>query len=722
MNLAIIWHMHQPLYRQPGSHVAKLPWVRLHAVKDYLHMAQVLARYPQVHATFTLTPSLTAQLLDYASGQLTDPLMQLAGQSCFSPDDKHYLLNLCFSINEAIIRQFPRYLEILERRHLARLNLDYFSTQTWRDLLVWFNLAWTDPNLLENDPVLAGLVQKGGDFSIDDARSLMQRHVDIMAQVLPLYRQLAQTGQLELITVPYFHPILPLLVDSDSARRPSPGIPVPQPRFRAQEDARAQLQWAIQSHTGQIGQPPAGLWPSEGAVSPEMLPLVAEVGLRWLATDEAILGKSLDIYFERDESGQVLRGDLLYRPWRVTTPKGDLTLLFRDHELSDLIGFVYQRLPGAQAAEDMIVRLERIDRAFGNADDALITLILDGENAWEYYEHNGDIFLSELYRRLSEHPHLRPVTPTEHLTQHPPAQSLSHLATGSWIMGDFSTWMGDPEHVLAWSHLRDLRQAYVRWRKAQAPAPQHVRAVQSLLFAAEGSDWFWWYSHRNNSDQNALFDQLFRDYLMAAYRAMGQKAPQALLQPIAGDASQLQGPRSQLTPRLLALPDPERHWQGAALIRPAASTGAMQQAGGVITALRYANNHETLFLRVEVAAPIAHFSLVLQLDSPRGRYELHLGQTQETPFLFHLQGDARINLGPIPFAVNDSVAEFAVPLAKIGADLAQSDDTSCTLFLRSAAGTLERLPASGAAPLHWATPQRHTQMPKDKMNEAMTSR
>jgi len=696
MNLAIIWHMHQPLYRQPGSDVAILPWVRLHAVKDYLHMAQVLARYPQIHATFTLTPSLAEQLEDYASGKLVDRLMQLAGQAFFSPGDKSYLLDMCFSINwDNIIRRYPPYEAILNRRHLALLNADYFSTQTYRDLLVWFNLAWTDPNLLESDPFLASLIKKGENFTLDEAQRLIQIHLDIIGQVLPTYRKLSDAGQLELITVPFFHPILPLLVDSRIARRPSPGLPTPEPPLLAEEDAREQLRWAVAKHAAVIGKKPAGLWPSEGAVAPEILPLAADAGLQWLATDEAILGESLKIYFERDESGMVKRGDLLYHPWRLGAAQDNLTIIFRDHGLSDRIGFVYQHLPGAQAAEDMIVRLERIARAFGKRQDALITIILDGENAWEYYEHNGDIFLNELYRRLGEDADLQAVTPSEHLAQFPPADTLQDMASGSWIMGDFTTWIGDPEHLEAWSRLRDLHEAHDLWRKETRPDAQTLREVQNYLFAAEGSDWFWWYSHRNSSDQDALFDELFRDYLAAAYRAMAITPPPEIATPITGMPQQPRAPRHFITPHLVAAPDPSRHWADAEVIRPTASGGTMQQAGGVVQAVRYGNDSNNFYIRVELATPVASFTLTLHLQTAGGMYVIRLGQKQGTAFLFRQENGSQVNVGPVASALAERLVEFAIPLAQIGLDLKTESAGTFFLTLRSASGQDERFPVSG---------------------------
>ncbi len=702
MNLAIIWHMHQPLYRQPGSDVAILPWVRLHAVKDYLHMAQVLAAHPDMRVTFTLTPSLAEQLEDYVAGRLTDRLMQLADRAWFSPDEKQYLLDMCFSINPAIIAQHPPYQAILDRRHLARLNPDYFAVQTYRDLLVWFNLAWTDPNLLEKDDFLAGLVQKGGDFSVADAQKLMAKHREIMGQVLPTYRDLVEKGQLELITVPFYHPILPLLVDSRIAQRPSPGLPIPDPPFQAPEDARTQIQWAVEKHARIIGRKPAGMWPSEGAVAPEILPMAAAAGLTWLATDEAILGESLGVYFDRDESGLVRRGDLLYHPWRVTTPQGDLTMIFRDHDLSDRIGFVYQHLPAAQAAEDMIVRMERIARAFGGREDGLITVILDGENAWEYYEHNGDPFLHALYDRLSAHPDLTPVLPSDHFAQHPPTDTIDHLASGSWILGDFTTWMGDPEHIAAWSRLRDLRDAYAAWVDEIRPEPAKRHLVQHHLFAAEGSDWFWWYSHRNSSAQDALFDQLFRDYLAAAYRGMDLLPPEELVQPITGMAQQPPPPRRFFTPRLTASPDPSLHWAQAQVIRPQLSTGAMQQAGSIVQAVRYGNDANLLYLRVELAAPLANFALDVHLRSKGGAYLVRLGRGQSTAFLLRLENGSEVNIGPVNTASGDKLAEFAIPLRQLGVDLSQETALFFHLTLTGAAGDVARFPHTGEAALELA--------------------
>ncbi|NOZ73742.1 MAG: glycoside hydrolase [Chloroflexi bacterium] len=666
LHVAIIWHMHQPYYRQPGTSLALLPWVRLHATKDYLHMAEVAAVYPDVHVTFTIVPSLAEQLADYARGELQDRLMVLAKQPYFSPDDKRYLLNICFSIDwQNVIRRYPPYAFLLDRRHLALLNPDYFSDQTYRDLIVWFSLAWTDPNLLEKDENLRELVRKGRNFSIAEAVALLEQQRQLISQILPRYRRLQEEGQMELITVPYFHPILPLVVDTDIGRRPTPGLPVPKPPFRAPEDAQAQIDEAVALHQQKFGELPRGLWPSEGAVSPEILPLVAAAGIRWLASDEAILGRSLGVFFERDRNGLVTRPEQLYRPYRVPFPGGELIMVFRDHHLSDRVGFTYQGLGGEQAAEDMIVRLKQIHHALRHqSSPGLVSIILDGENAWEHFEHNGDVFLHALYRRMQDDPDLQAVTVSEHLQQVPPTHTLDTLASGSWIRGDFSTWIGDPEHIEAWSRLRDVRNAYQHWKESQ-PAPEKVQEVQRYLWAAEGSDWFWWYSRYNTSDQDALFDQAFLDLLAAAYNTMGLAPPAGALTPIQGLQERLQAPTIMLTPQLTAQPDPREQWTQAQVIQAEGRGGTMQQAGGLVQGLRYGNDMHNLYLRLECTQPVSQHHIEINLKTPGGDYHVSLGRKQSTAFLYRQENGLRVSLGPVKTALAGTILEVALPLSRL---------------------------------------------------------
>ena len=428
--VALVWHMHQPYYKDSQSGEYLLPWVRLHAVKDYLHMAEVLAAHPGVHVTFNLVPSLVEQLLEYASGQAQDRFQTLGLQESWTAEEKAFLLANCFSINwDNIIRRYPRYWQLLQLRQQAPNEALLFTDEYFRDLVAWFNLAWIDPNRLEQDPLLRQLVEKGVGFSIDDVRSILGKHREIMGQILPLYRHLEAAGQLELIVSPYYHPILPLVMDNRYARRASPGLPLPDVLFAHPEDASEQIRLAVGAHRCHLGRQPRGLWPSEGAVCPEIVFRLAQEGFTWFGSDEAVLALSVGQWVQRDGYGHVTNPHLLYQPYRTHVGEHPPAVVFRDRLLSDRIGFVYKHWNGVDAAGDLVHRLHRIRENLNDPTRPyLVTIILDGENCWEEYEHNGDVFLHHLYRLLHEDPNLKAVTVSEYLAEHPPRAEITNLA------------------------------------------------------------------------------------------------------------------------------------------------------------------------------------------------------------------------------------------------------------------------------------------------------
>lgn len=740
--VALIWHMHQPFYRDLRTGEIALPWVRLHAAKDYLHMAEALARHPRMHLTINMVPSLTEQMLAWAAGKEGDVLVRLAGQRTWTNDEKRIILNLCYSISwDNIIRRYPRYRELLERRPQALANPEAFNEGDYRDLIGWFNLAWIDPSWLGRDPVLAGLVARGRDFTVAELAVIHTKQREIAATVLPRYRELTAAGQLEICASPYYHPILPLLVNSDVAQRPSPGLPIPQPAYCAPEDAAAQLRLAVEAHTQYLGAAPRGLWPSEGAVSPEILPLVHAAGFEWLASDEVILFRSLGRPLTRDAGQMVTDPRALYQPYRVLSG-GELGpyMVFRDHELSDRIGFTYQHLPSRQAADDMIQRLLEIRRRINDpARPYLVSIVLDGENCWEHYENNGDAFLDAFYGALSTHGELRPVTVGEYLSapERRLGGTLAKLASGSWIGGDFTTWIGDREHNTAWDALRRTREHLIAVSTA-LPAPEQdadsadaadvpdsaslaagdglsgaasslspvaqnnrdgkviLSAAKDLawqaLYAAEGSDWFWWYSHRNSSQQDAIFDRLFRHALGAVYSALGDESPEWLALPINQAPATVAGrPASgYVTPKLNAPPYPGEAWAAAAMLKPgSASTGTMQRAEGQIERLLVGYDTQALYLRLELRVPVREFEIAIYLGGehwtpanqrPRARYadpdqapaalalgwEIALRPGQAEPFLSRaVGGGAWRSVGPVACAVGERVLETTLPLAQL---------------------------------------------------------
>jgi alpha-amylase/alpha-mannosidase (GH57 family) len=711
--VAFVWHMHQPYYRDLRTGEIPMPWVRLHAAKDYLHMAEVLARYPAVHLTINMVPSLTEQMLAWVEdtdGTQVDDLWRLAEQESWSTADKRRIINLCFSISwDRVIRRYPRYAQLLDRRPQALTDPEAFTDQDIRDLVAWFNLVWIDPGWRSRNPELEALVRRGRDFTRADIQAIHAAQRRIGAGVVPLYRRLAAAGQLELITSPYFHAILPLLADTGSARRATRGLPLPEPPFCAPEDVAAQLQMAIESHTVHYGAPPAGLWPAEGAVSPEMLSLVRLAGFNWLATGETILSRSLGRPLDRDGSSLLTDPRSLYQPYRVLagTELGPY-VIFRDQELADRIGFLYQHLPGEQAAEDLVYRLLEIRRRLNDAETPyLVSIILDGENCWEHYEQNGDIFLNALYGALSRRPELRAVTVSEYLAlRRQPAATLARLATGSWIGGDLTTWIGDPEHNRAWAVLRQTREHLVARTADVARGPvdadvaADVQRAWGALYAAEGSDWFWWYSHRNSSQQDALFDRLYRHDLAAVFEALGDPVPEWLAQsiqqaPAATDHRPAQG---YVSPVLTGAAYPSEAWAGAAQFRPAStSTGTMQRGdGGPVDRLFVGHDPRNLYLRLDLHAPLDAYDLAIYLsggaDGPAGQqvrghyrypaeppaqlavqWEVRREPGQAAPFLYHADGRGGWSaMGPVAAAVGEKVLE--VSLSRAALDLAQEGE------------------------------------------------
>lgn len=685
--------MHQPDYRDPVTGRFVLPWVRLHAAKDYLHMAEVLQRHPEVHVTVNFVPVLLEQLEAYASGTAEDDVMYLSRQKTWTREERLAILNIGFSIHhDNIIRRYPPYWELLQRRQQALENPDILDDQTYRDILAWFQLAWTDPTRLEPGGPLHDLVQKGRGYTVADLNRIIDTHLEMCAQVIPAYRELADRGQVELTTSPYSHPILPLLIDTDAAREATPGIAVPEPPFRAPEDARAQLRAAIKKHTEAFGRPPSGLWPSEGAVSQAAIEEIDAAGFRWLGTDEAILSRCLHRWFERDPQGAVTMPHALYQPYIVLVDnRPGPAIVFRDQQLSDRIGFTYQHIPGEQAAEDLMVRLQITQRRLADEQRAyLVSIILDGENCWEGYEHNGDVFLDSLYRRLAQSPDIQPVTVSEYLDAHRLRSMLARVATGSWINGDLTTWIGDPEHIRAWELLRDTRAFLVNYVESHPDAPREaVEAAWKGIYAAEGSDWFWWYSSRNTSDQDALFDRLFRSHLASVYRHLREPVPESLMRPISRHGQRLDRVEAQanyLTPELSANPDPTVEWADAICVQAVASSGTMQQAGQGIRAVRLAYDMEHLYLRVETFQPLALFRVEVQLSSNESTTHEVIWTPGELA--------AKLDGEPVRTSMGEHVLEMALPLARLGVVSGQTIDVQAMAIQGDRA--VNRVPAHGA--------------------------
>jgi len=492
-----------------------MPWVRLHGVKDYLDMVKILENYPAIRQTFNLVPSLIEQLDDYVNRTVKDKFLELSYKpaDALTKEDKAFLLNNFFKINvEGVISFFPRYYELYFKKEAKR----DFTPQDYLDLQLWFNLAWIDPCFRQNIPELKALVEKARFFSEEDKQIVLEKQIEILEDIIPTYKKFQETGQIEVIVSPYYHPILPLLYNTKIAKEASPKVTLPRVNFSHPEDAYSQIKEAVESYQSHFSTAPCGMWPSEQSVSEHIVPLLIEAGIKWIVADEAILFKSLKLKKRNTR--------LLYQPHLLKIKDRDLQIVFRDRNLSDLIGFDYHQRKTEDAVSDFLKHLADINNAF-KGKDILVTVAMDGENAWEYFRNDGHDFLELLYQKISDSAFIKTTTVKEYLAHHPPVNQIKRLATGSWIFANFSKWIGSPYKNLAWEYLAKARLE-LDDPKLQLPEEKLALAYKQI-YIAEGSDWFWWYG-----DDYGDFDILFRTHLSNFYTIIGKEVPSYLESPL----------------------------------------------------------------------------------------------------------------------------------------------------------------------------------------------
>ncbi|OFW61235.1 MAG: hypothetical protein A2133_11100 [Actinobacteria bacterium RBG_16_64_13] len=632
LHVAFVWHMHQPYYRSARTGAFEMPWARMHALKDYLDMVDILADYPDLHQTFNLVPSLVEQLEDYASGDFTDTYWEhtLKPAADLDPGERAFIVErMCERADHPRARSYPRYLELAHKReaHASRGRqacADAFTVPELRDLQIWFNLAWFDPRALESG-ALHELVSQGRDFREQDKFILAETQAAILARTLPAYRDAAARGQAELSTSPYFHPILPLLANSDSARIAAPGTLLPSRRFAHPEDAAEHVSNAVAKHQLVFGELPRGMWCSEQAVGEDVIPLLLDAGLAWTISDETVLALSLSGVIASDSPGQTSRGaertasvrldpEDLYRAYRLEREDKELAIVFRDHTLSDLVGFAYQSWNSRDAAADFLRRLGEL-RNTGQPE--LVTIALDGENAWEYYPRDGRDFLEYLYEGLSTDPSFRCVTVSEHLRQSPPARSLGWLHTGSWIGGDLRTWSGDHGHQAAWDLLHDARDVAAPRRRFSGDPK--VEAAWRHILVAEGSDWFWWFGDHHHTDLDHVWDLDFRTRLQTVYQLLGEPIPVELFLPILEHlpSEQPAPPQGPLAPEIDGLISHPDEWRLAGYLASVPASTMQPAETAAIAEVRFGWNRGGLCLLVVPSPSTSLLGLEIEIRFAR---------------------------------------------------------------------------------------------------------
>ena len=596
LKVCILWHMHQPDYRDPVSGQTLLPWTWLHGVKDYGEMLETIVE-TDARVTVNLVPSLLEQLERYANGDDRDRWLELLSRSPkkLSDLERQFMVEQFFSVNEETqIFANRRYHQLYQLRGIGpQPDAQSFSEQDLLDLQVCFLLAWTGSHLRRKSTVVVALLQQGEHFREEQKQQLLTCCNDELKRVIDFHRRLEETGQIEISVTPYAHPILPLLCDLHMAQEPSPGLPLPAADFRHPEDARLQVREGLRTAERIFGERQRGMWPAEGGVSAEAVKLLQEEGALWAATDEDILARSLD-------GGLAMRSNL-YQIYQYN----DLPLLFRDRELSDRIGFLYAGWETAEAVNDLMRRLQRVAR---QSPGGTVAIILDGENCWERYPDNGYPFLRDFYLALQEDPLLEMSTIQGALAKSQPIP-LNRLAAGSWIRSDFTTWIGHPEENRAWELLQQTRTEVItdEVNHALAHPEEPLSELVRELLRAEGSDWFWWFGDEHATDQADIFDRLFRLHLEGLYHLKGRPVPARLHQAIKPVLKKVVGfePTACFTPQIDGRMGDYFEWLAAGRIDLAVG-GAMHASGESLEELYYGYDQEQLYFRFDQPKLLKH--------------------------------------------------------------------------------------------------------------------
>ena len=551
LNVVLCWHMHQPWYRNGLDGEFRLPWVYLHGMKDYSDMAAHLEKHSRMRSVVNFAPVLLEQIDVYAqqlsaflskATPMQDKLLNLlAGVEPVPADTaaRAELIAECQRCHAPTMihphAPFQRLLKMIGATDETgignkrfRCSLVYLSDQYFLDLLTWYHLAWLGQSL-QALPSVQRLLQKGSEFNAADRRDLLSVIRDCLGDLIPRYRKLAESGRVELSMTPYMHPIVPLLNDFQNLRCSLPDAPVPQATHYPDGEARSRwhLQQGIDVFQHYFGIKPQGVWLSEGGISEDAVQLLDELGIRWTASGEGVWRNScrLSGYDGDDEHSK----RSLFMPYQQ--PDSKVRLFFRDDGLSDLIGFKYSTWHARDAVADFVQHLENIAVFLNhNASNQVVPIILDGENAWEYYPKNGAYFLDALYAALSNSDQIKMVTFAE--ASHLPTRTLPAICAGSWVYGSFSTWIGSPDKNRGWDYLAAAKVAFDEVMATGTLDAQQQENVNRQLGICEGSDWFWWFGDYNSADSVRDFERLFRQQLRKLYEMLGVAAPAYLDQPM----------------------------------------------------------------------------------------------------------------------------------------------------------------------------------------------
>jgi alpha-amylase/alpha-mannosidase (GH57 family) len=532
--VVLLWHMHQPQYRDALTGQYVLPWTYLHAIKDYTDMAAHLEANPAARSVVNFTPVLIEQLQELAEriaghlkhgNPLPDPVLKLLGPEPITnePAARLALIQACMRAQrKQMIERFGPYLELatLASSFATLERVCYASDRLIHDLAVWYHIAWLGETARRSDPRVAALTDQGRAFTIQQRRELLALVGDLVQGVVPRFKKLSESGQCELSMTPYGHPIVPLLLDFAAAREAMPSVQLPQHPAYSGGAARAawHIEHGLEVFTAAFGVKPLGCWPSEGAISAGTLELLNRFGFHWVASSTNVLRNSLGAEAALDV------------PYQMGSQ--NLQCFFRDDALSDRIGFTYATWHGDDAARNFVEELAKLAQKYAGEPGHAVLIALDGENAWEHYPFNGYYFLRGLYAELAAHPLLELTTLADCVARGLTPQPLPRVVTGSWVHGTLATWMGDPDKNAAWDLLCEAKEVFDRVTAQGSMTETQRAAAEQQLALCESSDWFWWFGDYNPPEAVKQFDELYRRQLSVLYRLLRIEPPESLTRPL----------------------------------------------------------------------------------------------------------------------------------------------------------------------------------------------
>jgi len=606
LSIAFVWHMHQPSYQTAGDETLLMPWTRLNSVKTYLKMLTYLEQFPKLKLNFDISPVLLDAIEGYANKGFNDihSNLTLTPVEDLTQDDMEFILNYFFSANyNNAISKYPRYVDLYRRRfEKEEIDTDEFSLSDYADIMTLFNLVWFDDKYLKEYPEIAEIANKGKHYSNKHSETVIRIQREIIGKIIPTIRKYILENRAEIMTCPYYHPILPLIYDMDSAKGSPSRNPLPGSDIKMPETVREQILKGMARTEEIFGTKPVGLWSPECCISKDVLKIIADCGIKWTLSDESVLSDALGKEFVRDFKGFHENPFNLCQTYSVTGDSGqDVKLVFRDTVIPNLISFEYPNYDAKTAANDLYEQIKVIQDKFVNSPHQhhLLTIAMDGENAWRNYKDNGNEFLTNLYSLITEDDSLETVRVGDYIQEVDYVQNIESVSSSSWINRDFRFWTAEPTKNIAWRYLFNVYEDLKRFVETESFPEENIKAAYNQLYTAQGSDWFWWFGEPNDSGQDQLFDFLFREHLKSVYLYLNKPVPEHLENPLmtfSGKPSRI--PRGLISPTLEGKTDYEQEWKNAGCIEIPASP--LVQENKLFNRIYFGCDYENLYLLFDI--------------------------------------------------------------------------------------------------------------------------